>query len=116
MAMNRTNVKLKQDLNSTKDAVKQQKAVVEEKIEAIARLVSAEITAQFGICDTFLLFQFEQETSIKELKDANMKTIFDLQSSIKEKTAHIETLESELKETENLRHTIISLVQSKRKK
>lgn len=50
------------------------------------------------------------------MKDANMKTIFDLQSSIKEKTAQIEAMEGELKETENLRHTIISLVQTKRKK
>lgn len=53
---------------------------------------------------------------MKELKDTNMKTIFDLQNSIKEKIAQIEALEGELKETENLRHTIISLVQSKRKK
>lgn len=53
---------------------------------------------------------------MKELKDANMKTIFDLQNSIKEKNTQIDAMESELKETENLRHTIISLVQSKRKK
>lgn len=53
---------------------------------------------------------------MKDMKDANMKTIFDLQNTIKEKTAQIEALESDLKETENLRHTIISLVQSKRKK
>lgn len=45
-----------------------------------------------------------------------MKTIFDLQNTVKEKTVQIETLENELKETENLRHTIISLVQPKRKK
>lgn len=59
---------------------------------------------------------FQQESSIKNLKEANMKTIFDLQNTVKEKTAQIESLENELKETENLRHTIISLVQPKRKK
>lgn len=52
----------------------------------------------------------------KTQKEASMKTVFDLQNSVKEKTARIEAMEIELKESEALRATIINLMSNKRKK
>lgn len=45
-----------------------------------------------------------------------MKKVFDLQNVVKEKSAQIDAMESELKESESLRSTIISLMSNKRKK
>lgn len=114
---NKLNMKMRHEMNLAFDEIKQQKSELKKKTEAIARLVSTEcyeMNALFEANGNFRSIQ--QETSMKDMKDANMKTIFDLQNTIKEKSAQIEALESDLKETENLRHTIISLVQSKRKK
>lgn len=111
-------------MNSLVETARKQKTELKQKSDKIAQMVSEEckwywedsiLLNIIGIWTDDALFAL-QESSIKELRDTNKKTIFDLQNAIKEKTAQIDILENDLKETEHLRNTIISLVQPKRKK
>lgn len=61
----------------------------------------------------------ETKKSLEEFQkrqDGNVKQIYELQSTIKAQRAEIEAMENEMKETDNMRQTIISLMQTKRKK
>lgn len=57
----------------------------------------------------------QQESSIKDLKDANMKAVYELQTIIKNKSLEIENLNEKLKESDHLANTVVSLF-AKRKK
>lgn len=57
-----------------------------------------------------------ENEGLKQTVRENGKTIFDMQVAIKEKSKQIENLENELREGEDMRHTILSLMQNKRKK